>query len=330
MPSRTRRGIVAAAIGIIAGIVAAAQMSPEPPALQAFDFTYPWMAARALLSGANPYAAVRNAPMPFGSEFSYPLPAAMIAVPLAWLPVRVAGSCFVAFGVAILAFALARNGFNRLILLASAPLYQAIRSVQWSPLITGAALLPCGLWLGVVKPNLFLGLAAFRWKDHRALLVGVIGAALLCLVSIAAMPSWPTEWVRALRSTGASPLQYRLPIASPLGAPLVLVLLRWRTAEAWMILTMACVPQSGFFYDQLPLLLVARSRRETLFASACSVMAFALAFPLRAIPDLAVRSSEIMPYVIAGVYWPAVLIVLVRHESAIRIARICRNNPTMN
>jgi hypothetical protein len=307
--------VFAVAVGVAAGIAAAAQLAPESPALQAFDFTYPWTAARALLRGENPYAAVRATQMPFGKEFSYPLPAAIVTAPLAWLPVRLAGCVFVAIGIGLFAFAITKEGVHRLILLASAPIYQAIRSLQWSPLITGAALLPGGLWLGAAKPTLLVALAAFRWRDRRAMAIGTAGAAILCVLSIALLPSWPAEWMRAIRSADASPAQYGLPIASILGAPVAVALLRWRAPEAWLILAMSCVPQSGFFYDQLPLLLVARSRREALFASACSVIALTLAFPLRSIDEFAARSAAYMPYVVIGMYWPAVLILLARGDN---------------
>jgi hypothetical protein len=43
-----------------------------------------------------------------------------------------------------------------------------------------------------------------------------------------------------------------------------LAALRWRTREARLLLAMALVPQVLFFYDQLPLFLVCRTRREAL------------------------------------------------------------------
>jgi hypothetical protein len=43
-----------------------------------------------------------------------------------------------------------------------------------------------------------------------------------------------------------------------------LAALRWRTREARLLLAMAFVPQVLFFYDQLPLFLVCRTRGEAL------------------------------------------------------------------
>ncbi len=44
----------------------------------------------------------------------------------------------------------------------------------------------------------------------------------------------------------------------------MLALTRWRQPEAGLLLVLACMPQRMGFYDQLPLLLVARNLRQQL------------------------------------------------------------------
>ena len=55
-----------------------------------------------------------------------------------------------------------------------------------------------------------------------------------------------------------------LPFAvDPGGFLVALAVLRWRRGEARLLLAMACVPQSMFPYDQLPLTLLARTRMQS-------------------------------------------------------------------
>jgi hypothetical protein len=77
---------------------------------------------------------------------------------------------------------------------------------------------------------------------------------------------------------------------------------------------MACVPQLLYFADQLPLWLVARTRREALVLSATSLIAWLVALQAFRRPggNPAFESDAL---VLAGVYLPALLIVL-RHENA--------------
>jgi hypothetical protein len=101
------------------------------------------------------------------------------------------------------------------------------------------------------------------------------------------------------------------PITLPGGIAALLALLRWRRFEARLFLTMACVPQLMYFADQLPLWLVPKTRRESIFLSASSLVAWAsaLIITIRTGRQPAFDSS---PYVLLGVYLPALVMVLRR------------------
>ena len=193
-------------------------------------------------------------------------------------------------------------------MLASAPFVMAVNLGQWSPLITVAALEPALGFLATLKPN--LGLAVFAYRPSAKM---VIGSALALAISIAVLPRWPIEWLRAVRSLPGHPA----PVLAfhGLGLFLVLAALRWRKAEGRLLLVSACVPQLLLFADQLPLLLVARTKRELMAMTALSQVAFVLWFALNGTGTPDVLAA--IPYVLAAIYLPALIIVLRRSTEAL-------------
>jgi len=268
----------------------------------AADFTHPWIAARALLHGASPYQAVYDADPPFGQFFLYPLPAALLVAPIAWLPLHAAAGVGVAIATGLLAFAVTERATWPLMLFLSAQALRVPDSVQiWAPLFTAAALLTPMLGIIVAKPHAGLSVVAFQTR-LKPLIVGAIAGTLLLAISFAVYPSWFGEWWNVLH-VAPEKGNFRPPVLHPLGALLLLAALRWRRPEARLLLTSALLPQSPYFYDQLPLLLIPGSRREMLLYAAVSQVA-ALFAPI----NLSSRRS----WMIVGLYLPALLLVLLR------------------
>jgi hypothetical protein len=252
-PSPRRRLVVALGIGIASGVFAFLLHGRSGfwP-----DFVFPWQAARYLLAGRDPYVALPgNLAEPFESPLLYPLPTVLAAVPVSGLSLPAAGAIVMGLSAALLAFVITREGWHRLWMLGSAPFVMAINLGQWSPLVTVAALEPTIGFLASLKPN--IGLAVFAYRPTWRM---VIGGAVVVVLSLVILPRWPIEWLRAVRSLPGHPA----PILAVHGAGLVLLLaaLRWRTPEGRLLLVSACVPQLLLFADQLPLWLVARTRRE--------------------------------------------------------------------
>ena len=100
---RTRLAI-ALSVGALTFVVAYWHLSVQVPYYLAYDFTYPWRAAQAILAGGNPYAVVHF--------LKYPLPAAIIAIPFAALPPAAAGATFIGLSSALMIFALIREDFH--------------------------------------------------------------------------------------------------------------------------------------------------------------------------------------------------------------------------
>ncbi|HEV7990646.1 MAG TPA: hypothetical protein VGP25_02430 [Gemmatimonadaceae bacterium] len=294
----------AVGIGLGAGAFVGLAYSLSP-ALYAADFTGVWRAARLLLAGVDPYQLdTRSLPYPLG-PLAYPLPAAVAALPVALLPAWVAAGLFVAVGVAALAYTVLDGPPHRLLMLGTPCFVMAISLVQWSPLLTAAATIwPLGAF-AVCKPNLGIALFARRptWW-----IVG--GGALLMVISFVLVPTWLSEW----RTSVAGMTYYKAPIAVPGGFLLALAALRWRDPDARLLLGLSVLPSNLILYDQLPLFLLARSRRDAviLFAGSWVAAIASKAFVPRWVTDEIVGQTYMRLPVVLFLFLPALVIVLVR------------------
>ena len=256
LSSRIRASLLCAAFGF-----AVAYASMSRPGLPG-DFLYWRTAARALLSGQNPYQVIPAvAPERFLTPFFYPLPAAIATIPFAPFPYPLGGALFVALSAGLLAFGLSRNGLYRLAVFASAPFIISAMSGTWPPIIAAAALLPALGFLVCVKPN--VGIASFVYRPRWSML---IASAAFLGVSLLILPRWPLDWWHQLASVKSR----TIPILTPAGPLLLLALARWRQREARLLFCFACIPQAPWFYDQIVLWLIPRDATEAFGYTAIS------------------------------------------------------------
>lgn len=303
------RIVVAVAAGLLGYVLVSTGLSATPNML-AKDFTWAWRAARALLLGHDPYQVIQaTGRFPFSAPFFYPLPAAIVALPVAALhPIR-AGALFFGASSALLGFALTRERLAPLIVFASPAYLMAAANVQWSPLVMASTLLPGAMALAVVKPN--LGLAAFAYRPSwRA----IAGGAVFIAISLAILPRWPLEWL----ATFSQLPQHAPPIARTGGFLLLLALYRWRVPEGRLLVALACVPQVFYFYDQLLLWLLPRSTKLLLALTASSWVAWAGWWAVRPPTGHGMPSAE--PFLLLLVYAPALLITLFQSYAPARDA----------
>jgi len=250
---------LAAAAALAAGVICSVSYLLPPPSTS--DFDQFWTGARALLQGMDAYAVVPT----MGTHYPlyYPLPAVLISLPLAILPVFLARVIWAAVGASVFVLAALRYRRGLLPALLSACFLNAVVQGQWSPLLTAAAVLPALSWVWAAKPS--IGLALFvGYPDRRA----VVGGLLLVCLAFLVHPSWLTGWLEALRESN-----YIAPIMRPGGVLLLLALVRWRMPEARLLAGLACVPQTIGLYEALPLFLIPRSRWQGYWMAGLSYLA---------------------------------------------------------
>ena len=226
-------------------------------ALAVSDFDAIWTAARALRAGHDPYAAIPAPPWPW--ELQYPLAAVLVAFPFSYVPLWVARAVFMGLSTGLLAWGLTRRDWWPLIALAGGQFFFALQSVQWSPLFAAAVLVPGLRVLWPVKPTTATPLFA-GYPDWRAVAGGLALFGLAFLV----WPHWMDGWRHAVQGAPHRPAVLR-----PGGLLLLLALLRWRLPEGRQLAVLSLVPLSPHLYEALPLMLVARSRRELLALAVC-------------------------------------------------------------
>ena len=258
LTTHRRRVLLVGAIGVAAAVYADQFFTHPRTGIMASDFGQIWFASRTLLSGGNPYDVVgpgRAFDWPF--PLLYPVTALLTAVPLTWLPLRLAEAVFVGIGAGLLAWGLTRRTLAnpQLLVFTSFAMVAAAQCVQWSPLLTAGALIPTLGFLFAAKPT--IGLALFVAYPSTRALIGCISITLLSLV---VAPSWPSAWLATLPAAS----HMTAPIMRPGGLLLALALLRWRRPEARLLLALGCVPQTPMLNETVPLFLVVQTLPEGL------------------------------------------------------------------
>lgn len=256
--------MVALLVGIGAGIFSwLMQLRPDA----APDFAYPHTAVRFFLDGQNPYDAMHGAAgarFPFDQPLFYPFTALLLILPFAAFKLATATGLFVGLSSAALAYCITRDGLWRIHVFASASFVFAATVGQFSPLLMLMAFSPRFGFLAAVKPN--IGLALFV---RRPSLMAVIGAVTLFAVSIAIIPTWPSDWVESLRRS-VSDETHRVPALQTGGFLLLLSVVAWRKAAGRLLLALSLLPQALLFYDQLLLWLIPRTRNQSILLTAAS------------------------------------------------------------
>jgi hypothetical protein len=210
----------------------------------AADFRWAIHLAQRLIARQNPY----DTPLE-----QYPLPAALLALPMLRLQPEIAAALFYGVSSALLCFGLTRENYGRLRIFLAYPFWAGVLTAQWSTIIAASAFFPILLPVTMMKPQ--VGLPVFLTRLSRR---GLIGCILVGALSLMVLPQWPRLWLGQAHN-----YEHFVPLLIFPGPLLLLALLRYRERDAWLLLLAAVMPQRWFF-DSFTLWLIPKSRREIL------------------------------------------------------------------
>lgn len=304
-PSRRARLRAALLLGLGAALVATvAAERPNPSYDMYSDFDQLWVAARALLSRTDPYGVIGpGSAVRWPWPLVYPATSAAAVLPVAVLPLGLARALVVGAGVCVLAWSLTPSAWWPLTLLASAPAIDAIVAAQWSPWLTAVALSSGVAWLAAIKPlGVTLSLATL---DLRSIVRAATGGALMFLAATWLVPGWWNGFLEVARGV----THVRVLAARPLGLLCLLAVLRWRRPEARVMLAVLLAPLTPVLYDTLPLLLVARTRREAAAFVLLSLGALVSLVLLVPGAPIEIRPDRAADLILAWLFLPALALL---------------------
>jgi len=302
--ARTLRLAFTLSVGVTAAMLAWSMWRRPQPVPS--DLAPVWVGARALFDRQNPYEAVGPAhPLSLGFPLMYPLTAVLTLMPLAVLPLRWVDPIFVGLGFALFTYAVTMRRLMTPTLLALVSLagLMTLQTSQWSLLLTGAALVPGFGWLLVAKPTIGLALfAAFpRWKT-------AVGCGILLIVSLLVRPTWVTDW-----RAGFSSVPHVVAPIFRVGGPLMLLaLLKWKRADARLLLGLACVPHTTAPYETIPLFLIPQTWPQAWTLWGLGLLAYVAQWATGPYESQAAYWASGAQWIVFLLYIPCLLVTLSR------------------
>jgi hypothetical protein len=274
------------------------------------DFDVLWRSARVLLSSGDPYSAIRAFNTQHGVEWGllYPLPAVLVAVPLADVELPWARAIVAAIGAFSIAFLITRDSWAKLPILFSAAFRSSVSLVQLTPFVACAAISPWFGWSLAVKPHSGI-LVLLAQRSRRDVVLLGVAAIVVGLGSLVVFPRWPVSWYEAVAAS-----DYHEPlVVRPGGVLLLLAALRWRRPEARWLMGIALLPSTPNIYDALPLLAVMPlTFRQALMLGILSHVADISAYAFRADQTFAALQRANGITLIWLFYFPVLFLVLKR------------------
>lgn len=276
------------------------------------DFELWYNAARFMAQRQNPYSAIGpGREFNWGYGFYYPLPAAVSVMPLLVLPAHSAVLVFVGIGVALYVLALQSAGGTRwrYIALVSRPFQATVLVAHYSFLLAAMYVLRPLAVLAAAKPNMAAAIAIGR-ADRKWMQWALGGSIVLLSVAFALQPTWPKDWLNSVRN---DPF-HSAPIARPLGFVLGFALLKWRRAEARLLLGLALLPGTIGMYDALLLFFVPRRASEYIALTFLSYFAALLVFNDAAIHTMDTFITASGDAIVHWLFVPCLVMVLLRRN----------------
>lgn len=306
-PTLRERLVASALIAIWAAAVIWSQYSTAPDFHT--DFGVSWFGARSLMHRIDPYPLVGP-----GREFNhrwpltYPGTSLVALIPLAVVSEKVAAIAFVGLSTFLLVLGVTRNSWHLLPLFITEPFLNAARLGQWNIFLTAALYFPALAFFGSAKPQVIVPVvAASTRKATTAWLVG--GTLFLVSLSFLLLPAWWREWLTAI----AEAPPFRAPVLRFGGVLILFVLTKWRRPETWLLLALACVPQTAAYYSALPLFTIPATLGESVALAFVTTVGGLIGTEIVGDPRSLVELDNFVATLqIYTIYIPAVFLILRR------------------
>jgi len=263
-PTRNQRVIVSLFIATVSGLLQYFRAAEHGGRS---DFAPVWHAARLMLRGQNPYDLIGPGNVVESAwPMFYPATTFVVAIPFSIIPTfHLASSVFVFVSALLLAWGITRDGWHMLPIFPSIAFLTCATLAQWSILMTALVYLPVLGFLAAGKPQAAIPIIGSS-TSPRILWFAIGGGLAIVALSFVFMPSWPVDWLNLLGTTE----NFVPPLFRFAGPVILLVLLRWRRPESWLVFLSACMPQTWPAYNGLVLMTVARTYHEASFLSLVS------------------------------------------------------------
>ena len=300
------RWFVALAAAVLTAVIAGLRWKYHP--VFPSDLDHLWHAARAVVSGGNPYDVVGPGKA-FEWEWGvfYPLPAIILVAPLTIVPVAAARFVFSVLAGTTLGFAMGTRWRTLWPLFLSQAFLLAVTRNQWSPFMLAAIWVPAVGFMIAAKPN--IGLIALAGQRRETVLRVVLLAGALCAISFVVRPSWLGEWLALARSAPNN----EIALLQPAGFVLLGGLILWRTLEGRLLLTASVVPQTPSVYDALLLFPLCQTRMQAALLALLTHAAQFAVLQLGPYPNHDAYYDAMAKIIVLLVMLPVLALALVNH-----------------
>ena len=306
-PTRGQRLAVALCVATLAACITQLWYERHPGIHS--DFALAWFGAGSLLHHVDPYPLVGPG-LPYNWQWHlvYPATVFVAAIPFAALTEQVASVVFVWISTLLLAYGMTRQSWHLLPLFVSYSFISSAWLAQWSIIFTAAVFLPWIAFLSIAKPPTALPVVGGS-PSMETIKYAAIGGVVLTIASLVLLPGWPREWLALARADS----NYHVPITALGGVLVLLVLLRWRRSEAWLVLLVSLMPATSGWYNALVILTIAATYREACVLSLLSTLGvIGGRYALLLLGPMSDIDRFVGAVMIATIYVPAVVVVLRR------------------
>ena len=138
---------------------------------------------------------------------------------------------------------------------------------------------------------------------------------LMVVISFIVLPSWVFDWLNTLS-------QHYIPIplfALPWGPILLVSLVTWRRLAGRLPILMMLMPQTPYFYDQLPLWLIPKTRQQGSGLSIFSWISLIGWTLTHGDVSMGKAVSQAQPWIVALTYYPALGILIFQEYQSWRV-----------